>query len=380
VHDMAREKQLETIVGQLRAVSGKLSEQELPIVFSLTEVYIACYRLNKLDDLLEEIFELCKQVGHPWYPKAVQMRAFLRFKQHRYEESLKEFLVFEQLVGPSAELLENMGHTYNSLGRSDKAEECFKNAMKILTDNSKSQGHKGGLLMGLGVLKQKHHAYDEALKYFKEALEWYKAAHKGHDHSLIAKAHVSCGKVYEATEKYPDSEYHFSEAVRIFRATCGDDSPLTGTAWARLGTVGLAQSKYDLAYQSLKESFKWQAGYDSINMAELLELVTKILEVHVRKEKNPIDPTVYKEYVPIIKEALQNMQKQGITNDDDTVSLFNKTGGELCLLAGEWKLAQSMIQNSLDYLNTVTYLDVTKLTDSCKALLVYINKQTKANK
>eukprot|EP01125_Pyxidicula_operculata_P004649 TRINITY_DN1748_c0_g2_i1.p1 TRINITY_DN1748_c0_g2~~TRINITY_DN1748_c0_g2_i1.p1 ORF type:complete len:383 (-),score=40.06 TRINITY_DN1748_c0_g2_i1:15-1133(-) len=371
------ENDLENQIEKIKHSQGSLQAKDLPLVFSLFDVYIGSYRLNKLDKLIEEVTPIVTQVGGEWLPKLVQMLAFLRFKQFRFKESLAQFLIFESMMGASPELLENMGHTYNSLGETNKAEECFTRAIKMLEENPQSSrvAHKGGLLMGLGVVNQKSNKYKEALKNFEDALEWYRKFHEGKDHSLIAKAHVSCGKVQEAQNAFAKAEVHFAEAVRIFRITCGNDSPLTGNALSRLGTVQLAQDKYDLAQASLAESLKWQVTYDNINMTELLELVTKILELHTKRDRS-INQSLYKPYIQYIKEANVQMKKQNIPSDD-TVAVFNKTGGELCLLAGEFVTAKEMIQSSLDYLKKVTYLDVSSLIESCEAVLAYIKMKEK---
>ena len=59
---------------------------------------------------------VCKERGGDWYVKWIQSLAFCRWKQYRFKEALGLFLQQQEIVGASAALCENIGHTYSSLG------------------------------------------------------------------------------------------------------------------------------------------------------------------------------------------------------------------------------------------------------------------------
>ena len=111
-----------------------------------------------------------------------------------------------------------------------------------------------------------------ALPILEQALEHYQKEHtKGHatvDSSIIAKAHMSIGKVrpaqfsaqfsaqflrailtpclsavqvHEKLNELPLAARHMAEALRIFRATVGETSPLTAHAMSAYGRVRFAQ-------------------------------------------------------------------------------------------------------------------------------------------
>ena len=44
--------------------------------------------------------------------KAIQALSFTRWKQSKFKEAVQLFHEMEKLVGPSAALCENIGHTY----------------------------------------------------------------------------------------------------------------------------------------------------------------------------------------------------------------------------------------------------------------------------
>jgi tetratricopeptide (TPR) repeat protein len=174
---------------------GKDHEKTIKRTLRLVGCYIAQYKLNETDQLLDEIYPVCKEKGGPLYIKCIQSRAFCMFKQYRFREALEVFHEQAKLVGPSAALYENMAHTYNSLGDYENAASFFSQAMALLEQGS--YGKRGGILLGLGLVRERQGRPEEALPTLQEALEHYKKDHGNEDGtSLIAKAHMSVGQVH----------------------------------------------------------------------------------------------------------------------------------------------------------------------------------------
>jgi tetratricopeptide (TPR) repeat protein len=106
----------------------------------------------------------------------------LRFKQHRFRESLADFLLFKQYAGPSAHLAENMGHTYNTLGDFINAEACFQESLKLMDRPeapAKDASNRGGVLLGLGLVRERLGRTEEGLATLNEALAFYRHRFKG---------------------------------------------------------------------------------------------------------------------------------------------------------------------------------------------------------
>lgn len=162
----------------------------------------------------------------------------------------------EGMVGPSAALCENIGHTYSSLGNLEKAEEYFELALKLSPTEKKveMEGNTGGILLGLGLIKDRKGDINGSLPVLQQALDWYKTKFGTADASLVAKSHMSVGKAHEKLGDHEAAERHFSEALRIFEVTCGDDSPLTAGALASLGKVQFVLKKVDAAQKHLKRA------------------------------------------------------------------------------------------------------------------------------
>merc|ERR1711953_1349853 len=108
------------------------------------------YRLNKADAALAEIVPACEWRRDDYAIKAVQALAFTRWKQGRYREALARFHEMEGWMGKNAALAENIGHTYNTLGAYDDAERYFTDALRLTRAMPKGvETNEGGVLLGL---------------------------------------------------------------------------------------------------------------------------------------------------------------------------------------------------------------------------------------
>ena len=116
-----QEERLERRLGARRARLGLDNARTLRSAFRLLDCLIGQYKLNRTEALLDEVAPVCKRLGGDWHVKAIQSLAFCRWKQYRFGEALALFLEQQQLVGPSAALCENIGHTYSSLGELERA-------------------------------------------------------------------------------------------------------------------------------------------------------------------------------------------------------------------------------------------------------------------
>ena len=136
---------------------------------------IAQYKLNDTEALLDDILPACKARGGNVYIRAIQSRAFCLFKQYKFEKALEVFHEQAELVGPSAALFENMAHTYNSLGDYESAGKYFLQAMACMGKEG-NNGKKGGILLGLSIVRERQGDPAAALPILQQALENYKQA------------------------------------------------------------------------------------------------------------------------------------------------------------------------------------------------------------
>ena len=273
---MAQEERLEKRVATLRKKLGLASDVTLKQVFKLLDCLIGQYKLNRTDEILQEIGAVCKERGGDWKVKWIQSTAFCRWKQYRFKEALELFLEQQAIVGASAALCENIGHTLSSLGDLPQAEEYFERAIELMKHGS--FGNRGGIYMGLGLVRDRLGKTGEAVPILTQALEHYQREHtKGFetvDSSIIAKAHMSLGKVQEKLGELHEAAKHMAEAMRIFKRTVGDSSPLTAHSMGSLGKVkaalgGGANRKEALSL--LKQALALEVAKDAFHLETVWE-------------------------------------------------------------------------------------------------------------
>lgn len=348
---MAQEERLENRVAKLRKRYGLNNAITLKQIFKLLDCLIGQYKLNRTDMLLAEIRDACYSMGSDWRIKYIQSLAFCRWKQYRFKEALELFHEQQKTVGASAALSENIGHTYSSLGDLESAEQHFERAIELL--KAGSYGNKGGIYMGLGLVRDRMGKTKEALPILQQALEHYQQEHtKDHqqlDSSIIAKAHMSLGKAHEKLQDLKKAAEHMNEALRMFRRTVGEFSPLTAHA---LGSLGKVRSMMGPEYQKeaivlLKQALKLEVSKDAFHLETVWDMLTRLKDVHMEeaKEKQARNTSphhsshlnmlrdVYSKYLPLVKQARARITKEHERDDVGTLAVFYKTAGELCMLA-----------------------------------------------
>jgi len=362
---------------------GLEDERTLKIAFELIHMWIGFYKLSPCNELIEEVWPVCKKkfddkTAPTWYVKALQSKAFLRFKQFRYQEAIEHFQEFREIMGPSAQLCENMGHTYNRLGEYDRAEAQFKEALGLIDDPKAGVGaNKGGILLGFGSMLQRMGKSQEALAIHTQAYTFYKEKYKEAPHSLVAKALVAVGSTLESLESYDEACKKFEEAVEIYNKTVGEQTPLTANAVGSLGNSLMKAKKYEKARTMLARSFVLYVSFDALDLIRILDILRLIMETH-SKIGSGIEKSSYAEYVPGVKRLVANIKEQKLEEDGTgTLSVLLKTAAELAILGGELELTRPMLTQAKKYFDTVNFLDCSNLVTTCNRLIAFID-QSKA--
>lgn len=383
----------------LKKSAGLGDPQTLAAAFDLINSWIGLYRLEPCDAMITEVMPVCESmgIGGEWHIKAIQARAFLRYKQHRFRDALADFLEFNKYAGSSAELRENMGHTYNTLGDYDNAEKCFLESLALMDRPgapAKASANRGGVLLGLGLVKERLGRVQEGLDILFKALEFYKARFKGAEHSLVAKTLMSVGHAQEKLGQLGAGGESYREAVRIFKFTCGDDTPLTANALDSLAKNLYAQSqsteppcaeKVAEARERLLESFVLYTGFDTLNvyMQNIIDILNEAKRWAIEsKEKPPPGSNTlsvlhakFRPFVPAIIQCQQRVQKEPSV-DSGTAAVYYKVGGEICMLSGDYALAVPMLNDAVAIFETVTEVDCTRLIAECRSMLAFTGAES----
>jgi len=373
---------LETRVAALKRKEGLASDRTLKQAFKLMDCLIGQYKLNRTDEILKELEAVCMEKGHDWKVKYIQSTAFVRWKQYRFKDALALFLKQQDIVGASAALCENIGHTYSSLGNLPEAETYFERAIELLKRGS--YGNRGGIYMGLGLVRDRMNKTREALPILQQALEHYQAEHtKDHvqlDSSIIAKAHMSVGKAHEKLGDPHKAASHMADALAIFRRTVGHDSPLTANAMACLGKVKAVLGEIKEGLTLLKGAIRLEASKDAFHLETIWELFSKVKDLHMdlAKERQAASAhtnhlaslkAAYSQYTPLIKAALARIQPRHEKDELGTLAVFYKTVGEIYMLAQDYTAGKTLINDALRCFHKIQDFDCSSLIEGCTMLL-----------
>ena len=388
---LAQEDRLEERVAVLKQREGISSDRTLKQAFKLIDCLIGQYKLNRTDDILDEIKSVCMQKGSNWRVKHIQSNAFVKWKQYRFSEALALFLEQQEIVGTSAALCENIGHTYSSLGNLKEAEDYFERAIELLKRGS--YGNKGGIYMGLGLVRDRLGKTREALPILMQALEHYQQEHtRNHvqlDSSIISKAHMSVGKAHEKLGELAKAATHMSAALAIFRRTVGYESPLTANAMGALGNVKAQLGDRKEALALLNGALKLEIAKDAFHLETVWELFTKIKDIHLQDatitqeqgngQTNHLQALqqLFSPYVPLIEQAQKRIKASHESGELGTLAVWYKTAGEMVMLAQEYTIGKHLLNEAMQCFKKVKNFDCTSLIESCEMLLAVAKSNEK---
>jgi len=369
---LENEKKLEARYKKLKEEKGLQSEDTLQTFFALFDNCFQLYRLNKLSDYLEEVVPACRKRDDKYRLKAIQALAFVKWKQSHFREALPLFHEMEKILGKVAALCENIAHTYNSLGEYNEAEDYFRQALKFIEqEHGANRGNRGGVLLGLGLVRDRLGKHREALPVCTKAYEFYKERANGAPASLQAKAGISCAKLHAKLGDLRKAEDYIREAVQMYEVTCGETSPLTASAYHELGKCLWKQKKRDDAQQALKRAYEIEAMKDAWDLVTLLEIHNLLMDTHV-KETDYIDRSKFEGYFKTVQYVVNRVKNE--KPQDGNAAVYYKAAGELKTWGGKYEEGKELFCMAIPLFEAETTTDCTGLTQSCKEMKAFCER------
>ncbi|CAK9021155.1 Kinesin light chain 2 (KLC 2) [Durusdinium trenchii] len=369
---LENEKKLEARYQKLVGERGIDDEETLNTFFALFDNCIQLYRLNKLSDYLEQVVPVCRKRGDKFYMKGIQALAFVRWKQSRFREALPLFHEMEGVLGKSAALCENIAHTYNSLGEFEKAEDYLRQALKFIEQESgMNKGNRGGVLLGLGIVRDRLGKHKEALPVCVKAYEFYKERANGAPASLQAKAGISCAKIHAKLGDLKKAESYIREAVEMYEITCGETSPLTASAYHELGKCLWGQRRREDAQKALKRAYELEAMKDAWDLVTLLEVHNLLMDTHLKETAN-IDRAKFADYFATVEYVVGRVRKE--LPQDGNAAVYYKAAAELKSWGGRYKEAKELFDVAIPLLKAETSTDCTSLLETCEAMKAFCDR------
>jgi tetratricopeptide (TPR) repeat protein len=353
---------------------GAEHEDTLNAALKLIDQWIGFYFLTKADDLLTTIFPVCEKKGGSFHARVVQSLAFVRFKQYRFAESLELMLLQRKLLGNCVELCENIGHVYNSLGMRDNAEKEFRDGLVFLeNDSTASAARTGGLLLGLAQILQSKQKYDAAIQHFHDAKTAYLKVHST-EHSLIAKTTMYIGNVHEKKGELKEAETQYRECIRIFIVTCGENTPLTASAWKHLADVLLKQGQVAESDKLMKDALSYEVTFNPLRLFPVFEMLTSCLRIQTSRDS--LEEKRSKALVPIAEAAVKAAAEQKLKRDGNLAVLY-KTAAEILLLGNAPQMVPDLLRDAIEMLASVKEMNVNHLVQECQQLLMITSQVPK---
>ena len=222
-------------------------------------------------------------------------------------------------------------------------------------------------------------------------------------------------QVHEKLNELPLAARHMAEALRIFRATVGETSPLTAHAMSAYGRVRFAQgpAHNKEAKALLKGALKLevrgertarathvtrprtmlthptrfpctscQVAKDAFHLESVWEVLNRLKDLHMEEAKADADSkprtrdehlgalrSTYAPYLPLIAAARGRLTAAHEKDELGTLAVFYKTTGEICCLAQAYEDGEELLEESLRLLAKVDNFDVSSLVDGCNSLL-----------
>jgi len=278
------ERNLQLKFESLRAEKTLRDEHTLEFAFKLMDVWLGNYRLNSVEKLIDEILPITEEKDDEWHTKAIQMKAFVCFKQRKFQESLDNFHKIKTRVGPSAALAENMAHAYNSLGQYENAERFFEESLFLLNcpthKNPNVAGNPAGVNLGLGIVKKRLNKPRDGITNVLVALRLYREEYPDGQSSLIAKAQTSLGRCLADIKEYDAGTRVLEQARALFVKTCGECNPLTVDCIGHLADLRSQIKDYDYFNSLLSRSLSLEMQLDTIRENQILETVSKLFKIY----------------------------------------------------------------------------------------------------
>jgi len=369
---LENEKKLEARYRKLVTEKGLDHEDTLQTFFALFDNCIQLYRLNKLSAFLDEVYPVCRDRTDKYKLKAIQALAFVRWKQSRFREALPLFHEMEDILGKGAALCENIAHTYNSLGDYEKAEDYFRQALKFIEqEHGANRGNRGGVLLGLGLVRDRLGWHGEALPVCQKAYDFYKERANGAPASLQAKAGISCAKINAKLGNYAKAEEFIKEAVHMYEVTCGATSPLTASAYHEWGKVLWAQRKRDEAQKALKRAYDIESRKDAWDLVTVLEIHNLLMDTHL-KEVDHIERTKFADYLGIVDFVSNRVRKE--LPQDGNAAVYYKAAGELKAWGGRYEQAKVLFETAIPLLKAETSTDCSSIISTCTDMLAFCDR------
>ncbi|CAF1528467.1 unnamed protein product [Didymodactylos carnosus] len=224
---------------------------------------------------------------------------------------LKDLFDYQkQRMADTTDLI-SIGKLLREMGKFDKAKRYYQ---RFLCELSYNDPNISVCYYGLGVVHDREDNYDEALHYFKKALDFQLTVLFLNDSVFIGKIYGSSGIVYYHKHEYDLALEHFEKSLNILLRTIGQDHGDTALIYTNIGRTYQAQKSYDLALENQSKALAIRLKVLPPDHPRLARSYLFIGDVYGDKQEFQLSLINYKKALKIQQKSLpENYIAIGIT-------------------------------------------------------------------
>lgn len=276
---------------------------------------ITQYRLTEADELIDKVYDACLSRGPAsvYYISAIQARAFLRFKQGKYQESLDYFKQLLEVQGPSEVIYENMALVYVQLDQPQEAINAYGRAILLIRQKPIEQQKMSTLLISMA------NVIDEPMDAMFLLKEGLKLLRERYDkpHSLMAKTLEAMGDLNLKINNIEEAAVCFEEATQIFIDTCGLETPLTSKAMHKYASCLYQLNQKEKALETFINSLTVWTKVDNQSFKSNL-----IVQALTTLNAETLSPVLWEKTKLTLDSLEKKLLDPYFKNDLDTLCLF----------------------------------------------------------
>lgn len=159
-------------------------------------------------------------------------------RMNDYQKAEAEYLLAYQEFPNSPTLLNNLGFVQYKLGRTNPAEQNFRQAIQLKPDYSAAYNN-------LGLLMNSYNQPDSAITLYKTAISVTDKATA--PVGWLSRIYMNIGEAFETKQQLDSAEYYFLISNKVEEARYPKAITFTANFYARNGRFGSSDSLYNLA-------------------------------------------------------------------------------------------------------------------------------------
>lgn len=203
-----------------------------------------------------------------------------RFLQRALSESYKQYKGWNLI---SAYVLNDLARTYESMGRMQNADNCYRDAFTIYTHYKDTLSNEVAMLLNNhGLFLMKNEVHDVALQSLEKARD-IKVKIYGDNHVELANVYNNIGMVYYYLHNYKESLLHYELALPLFKKLFGEKHANIANCYNNMGMTYMAMNDTAMASNYLNKALETRLSLYGSKHLSVAESFNNIGSLHQQR-------------------------------------------------------------------------------------------------